>query len=358
MATENHSKIMALIPIKAAVKVLKIRGHFRTVSVSLKASICAKYVDNDGNFIFKEHFLAEYHPKSESSGLVSQGSGELANTINQLATKEESVKSILKYFLVEKYHPRNRNVHAWCKAFETEAARFQLADQRLLEVFKAYIDVSLCDWFSINQSKLGLSAGWPAWKESFFDTFADSTWQPVRFAFNFKFLSGSYLEYAMRKEKLLIELDGTLLDSTVLDLIVIGLPFHIQDTLNRKTVKTIKQLHEKFKKFETEDRMSDSHSKNSSQSNTGFSNQSKSFASGSSNRRNRSSYSNSNCSKGKSDQSEKKYCSICAKLGSPGRTHQESMCWNKNRLNQKESNFIKKGEPETLLKINEADSKN
>ncbi|XKL64590.1 hypothetical protein PGB90_003298 [Kerria lacca] len=50
--------------------------------------------------------------------------------------KEESVKEILKHFLIQNFSPKNKNVEAWCEIFEKESARFNLVGQKQIEVLK------------------------------------------------------------------------------------------------------------------------------------------------------------------------------------------------------------------------------
>ncbi|KAK7597707.1 hypothetical protein V9T40_009932 [Parthenolecanium corni] len=244
-----HKKLSELPSIKAAVKAMKVRGAFRNVNVTLTADLVSTYVDDDSNFIFGDCLLGEVSlvpPPSQSSE---------SSTLSRLAIKEESIKSILNHFIIEKFSSKNKNVAAWCSSFEKESDRFKLSGQKKIEVFKSCLDPTLNDWFSIVQSKIGLSAEWSLWKENMVSTFGDLSWKPIRYAYSFKYLSGSYLDYSIKKEKMLLELDRELSDIFILDLIIIGLPTHIQNSLNRNHVTSISLLHNKLKKFEADDKI-------------------------------------------------------------------------------------------------------
>lgn len=331
-----HKKLSELPSIKAAVKAMKVRGAFRNVNVTLTADLVSTYVDDDSNFIFGDCLLGEVSlvpPPSQSSE---------SSTLSRLAIKEESIKSILNHFIIEKFSSKNKNVAAWCSSFEKESDRFKLSGQKKIEVFKSCLDPTLNDWFSIVQSKIGLSAEWSLWKENMVSTFGDLSWKPIRYAYSFKYLSGSYLDYSIKKEKMLLELDRELSDIFILDLIIIGLPTHIQNSLNRNHVTSISLLHNKLKKFEADDKIfpnSSRHSlfkdtKNNTSNYKGSA--SKNFDDKVKNKN------NVNFGQKSSTFVEKKPCSVCAKRGYPDRLHPETSCWyfEKNNPIKKEVNNV------------------
>lgn len=98
-----------------------------------------------------------------------------------------------------------------------------------------------------------MNAAGKDWKSNLISTFDDNSWKPVRYAFNFKYLNSLYIDYANNKYKMLLELDRSLTDLFIIDLIVVGLPSHVQNSLNRIVVSSTKILHSKLKKFEAED---------------------------------------------------------------------------------------------------------
>jgi len=53
----------------------------------------------------------------------------------------------------------------------------------------------------------------------------------------FKYRTESLLEYAIRKEKILLEIDKTINKNTLIDLIAVGLPSFITDKIDRKKLK-------------------------------------------------------------------------------------------------------------------------
>ena len=70
--------------------------------------------------------------------------------------------------------------------------------------------------------KLTLESEWPMWKNKFFETFANKGWNPVTYALSFRYKEGSLLEYALRKEKLLLHMRNTMDSNTVVDLMLLA----------------------------------------------------------------------------------------------------------------------------------------
>jgi len=264
---------------------------------------------------------------------------ELVQSFSQIVNRTESVKSILSHFMIEKFSAKNRNVESWCSNFEKESLRFELSGAKQIEVFKSCLDDSLLDWFTVCQKKIGIDASWETWKENLIKTYGDSSWKPVNYAFTFKYLLGSYIEYTVKKERLLLELDRQLVPMTILDLIVVGLPSHIQNSLSRNSVTNVDQLREKLRKYEAEDKVFESNTyqnskKSSPPSPTLRSNKFK-FKDGVSHKSNSKIFNN----KSKSIK-DKVPCSICATMGAPWRFHPETECWYKDNVVKKESNNI------------------
>ncbi len=144
-----HKELIELPVIKAALKMLKRLGIFRTVNVKLPDEIGSLYYDNCGNFIFGDSVLPVLMQASVSSSTQSPGSSLLQQSTSE--HKEGSIKSILKHFLVEKFTNRSMNVRAWLLDFERECARFDLSGAHQLEVLKSCLDTSLAGWFKSSQ---------------------------------------------------------------------------------------------------------------------------------------------------------------------------------------------------------------
>lgn len=98
--------------------------------------------------------------------------------------------------------------------------------------------------------KLTLTSEWKQWKDDFCDTYENKGWAPIRYAIEFKYRTGSLLEYAIRKEKILLEIDKTINKNTLIDLIAVGLPTFITDKIDRKKLEETKDLFNEIKSLE------------------------------------------------------------------------------------------------------------
>ena len=82
--------------------------------------------------------------------------------------------------------------------------------------------------------RLTLESEWELWKDNFSETYTDKGWVPVRNAISFKYISGLLLDYALKKERLLLEMDQTINQKTLINLIAAGLPNFITDKIDQK----------------------------------------------------------------------------------------------------------------------------
>lgn len=320
-----HKKLLELGPIKGAVNSLRARGQFRTITVTPSSEVLKLYMDEEGNFVFNEFYLPELGHASEITNIPSP-----LYASSTAADKEESVKSILKHFMVEKFSTKNKNVISWVKSFEKECTIFQLSGRRQMEVFKACLDASVLDWFGVTQLKLGLNTDWKQWKHDLISTFGDDSWTPISFAYLYRYLNGSFVDFAVKKERMLLELERDLSDQTVLDLIIIGLPSHIKSSLKRSQITSVELLRNKLKKFDTED-TSKFKSTNNKQFNFTIKKseeEGKNIKVTSSNLR--------------------KPCLICEKKGFSGRFHPEGACWNRDKGGNNNKKVVNNVEVEPL----------
>lgn len=330
-----HTSLANLSPIKAAKTAMKTRGSHRTVAVLLTSDIEDEYRDEAGNFTYRDHLLAEYEPETRNPATGDQ----LGNQAMSLGgvVRNESITELVQHFLLEKFSPKNRNVESWCDMFEKESIRLGLSGQRRLEVFKSCLDPCMEVWFAVTQKKLSSAASWSDWREKMLEEFRDDTWRPVYSAFYYRYLSGSYKDYALTKEKMLLELDRPVAEITILDLVITGLPPHIRNSLTRTSVTTMAKLHKKLMKFEAEeDKFSNYNKSNLLKSHT-VNSDNVNVKHASTVTSNVKKQSTNFPDKNKSN-SKKKPCSICAAKGYHDRFHPEAGCWFRDKPSKSVNN--------------------
>ena len=76
----------------------------------------------------------------------------------------------------------------------------------------------------------------------FVTTYANKGWSQIRYAMAFKYQTGSLLEYAVKKERLLLEVTKEIDTRTLIDLTAIGLPNFISDRIDRDSLQTIEDI--------------------------------------------------------------------------------------------------------------------
>ena len=172
------------------------------------------------------------------------------------------------------------------------------------------------DWFSVQQTKLGLGASWADWKDCIIKTFHDTSYNNISYAINFEYYKGSLIDYCVKKERLILDLERGYSPIMILDLIIAGLPSQVQKTLNPNSITTIEKLHAKIRKFDTNENNFNQKrnpspkivSNNFDKKEEGNKISSRSF------------------SKPSTTQFYKKPCSICLKRGQRWNNHSEDQC--------------------------------
>jgi len=113
------------------------------------------------------------------------------------------------------------------------------------------LEESAKEWYFSNLRKLSLSQ-WPEWSISFLLVYADKSWSNVRFAYNYKYINGSIMEYALKKERLILDIESSMSNISRINLIFIGLPLNIQDKLDKEEITNTDLLMNRIRMYDTE----------------------------------------------------------------------------------------------------------
>lgn len=198
--------------VKNVVKRLKTRNKFRNVVITLSKELLAIYLDVEGNVVFHDLYLEELEPVS------------ITSTTSRDPPADKSVRSLAKYMVLEKFNGENFNAESWLKLFIQECTRVGIPSTNYAETLRLFLDKSASDWFNIFSKDNSLAVSWELWNNSFVDTFAGQSWSDVAYAINFKYFSGSLLEFGLKKRRLLLESDEKMSLVTQINLLVISLP--------------------------------------------------------------------------------------------------------------------------------------
>lgn len=236
-------------------KSLTKRYQKRNVWITLSDELRDTYLDEDENIQFEGQFLEELDryevcsaEQKESSSVERLLEKLLANTQEN---KLQNLKNVAERFVIEKFTSKNVNATQWIEIFEKECTRFNVTtDGEKIEMLRLFMDNSCADWYSSMIIKVTMNAEWSTWREKFCQTFTSKGWIPVTNALLLKYKEGSLLDYAIKKEKSLLEMRRSMDMGTMIDLIAAGLPEFILNKINREEIEDTVSLFNELSKYE------------------------------------------------------------------------------------------------------------
>lgn len=326
MKTSAHSKVK-----NSLVK----RYQIRRLWVSMSEELAKTYMDEDDNIQFMDQYLEEIEKTqpSTTSQIETDSLQDLFKKLehNAPVDKNQSLKDIADRFVIEKFTSKNMNAGQWIQIFE-ECARFDITtDNEKIALLRLFMDRSCADWYSSMIIKLTMDSEWSSWRSKFCESFTNKGWNLVTYALSFKYKEGTLLDYAIRKEKLLLEMRRSIDIDTLIDLIAVGLPENILNKIDRQILKDTVDLFNEISKYE-------------------HMVYKKRFVP-------KSKFGNLKTNIKNEDQTP---CKICTKLNKGIRYHAESICWFKSTEDDKiKKNFIKHVNNAVIeAELNETNQKN
>lgn len=236
---------------------LKKRYQSRRVWIKMTEELAKAYIDEDGNIQCAEQFLEEIEKDKQQGAAAHPNETNTWEKIleklveNTQANEQKSLKNIAEKFVIEKFTSKNPNANQWIDIFERECTRFKVTeDEKKIEILRLFMNKSCVDWYSSMIIKLTMDSEWSTWKSKFCESFANKGWNPVTYALLYKYKDGSLLDYAMRKEKLLLDMRKSIDAGTLVDLVAAGLPEFILNKIDRETLKDTVDLFNEVSKYE------------------------------------------------------------------------------------------------------------
>ncbi len=250
----SHPILAANDTIKKAKNAIKKRGQRRTVVVNLTPEQLQSYFDANGNPIWEDEILEitpslpkdfDYEPP------IVQKTVQLPPTqTSQLEQHVKPLQTIIKDVVLEKFNGKTPNPRNWIKLFEYECSRITVPVDRYHEALRLFLEGPAENWYTATRITT-MSSDWDFWKSSFAETFENKGWSDVMYAYSYTYMSGSVSDYALKKLKLIVEVDPLTSDNTKLNLIVHGLPQWARARLERGEINTVGKLLQKLNQFET-----------------------------------------------------------------------------------------------------------
>ena len=248
---QNHTELMKVGTVKSALEGI---DRERNPFITLKKPLIDSYLDGDLNPSFNGRMLDElYENPSEHS--ILNGSMSFSSQTEQLLAQQVAVltrqlemrnrrkdlNDLVKKFSLQPFGGKSDG-KTFMRMFEDECLKYELTEEKeKVEALRAFCRDSALGWWEANRAKLSV-CNWSAWKSSFLAIFGPKTWRDVRLAYGYVWKFGAFRDYAIEKERLLLELDSMMSENVRIDNIVIGLPLYIQDELKRDELKSVNQL--------------------------------------------------------------------------------------------------------------------
>lgn len=234
----DHDELIKTDVYKRVRKSFTQRGQDRTVWITLTDEMKQTYFDEEGNIMFNDLYL-EQIVKTE---LVES---------TQKKENQANLKHITENYMIEKFTSKHSNAKQWLETFEKECRRFGInEDDTKIAILRLFLDKSCSDWHSATLTMLTTEAGWSEWKNRFLESFADKGWSTGMYAVSYRYKEGSLIEYAMRKEKLLLDMDKDISSKTLVLLIAAGLPEFVRNKIDKENCENSTGLLHEIRKCE------------------------------------------------------------------------------------------------------------
>lgn len=284
---ENHEAIRKTKTWEKVKISLKKRHDKLNVWFLMTQELEEFYLDEAGNFEVSGQIL---------NGRKEQEQSELGEKSDR--GEGRNLKNISDKFIIEKFTSKDSNAKQWLETFEKECSRFEIKqDGEKIDVLRLFLDRSVQNWYNSMMIREEDEKIWVIWRRKFIDTFGSRGWQSRAYAHNYKFIEGSLLDYAIKKERLLLEINRHMDMDTLIDRIGFGLPENIRERINRDELKETADLFNEVRKYEG--KIEKGNNYKAKESKVDF----------------------------KRKNEEKKPCRHCEKLNKGIRYHPEEKCW-------------------------------
>lgn len=192
---------------------LKRRHEKREVWITLTNELKAIYID-EGNIQFEGFLLEKIEEKKENTTTEKHLLKLIGSLkINEKEDRQQHINKLklLDKFILDKFSGKITNVHQWINNFESECTRLNITtDTNKIEILRLFMEESAMDWYNSMMIKNSINSEWNVWKNSLCETFSNKGWSPVRYAFHYRYKQGSILDYALKKEWLLLEINKSI----------------------------------------------------------------------------------------------------------------------------------------------------
>jgi hypothetical protein len=154
-------------------------------------------------------------------------------------------------FRIEKYTGAG-DPKIWIELLEKEYDRLGVTEnEEKIEILNLFLEGTPREWYSSVLIKHGGYEGkWQEWKDKFTISFEKKGWGIVKNALEYRYLAGSLQEYAIKKQRLLLEMRPSMDEGTLIDLIIAGLPNSIKNSIDRGCLNNTTEVFNHLNRYE------------------------------------------------------------------------------------------------------------
>ncbi|KAI4476434.1 hypothetical protein M0804_013604 [Polistes exclamans] len=248
--TEFHEELMNIDKVKKAKEALKKRHDELKIWIPLTEELKKIYSDEEGDLCFRGDYLVKVIQEQTEKHSHLEKILEKFVENSERKEKEINLKRIIDIFILEKFNFKTSYVKQWLDSFEKEFEKMNIEkDKTKIELFRSVIDGTCNDWYTSTILKGGCENDWSGLKQELVGMWANKGWGTRTYAHFFRYKEGSLVQYAIKKERLLLEINRNMDSDTVIDRIAIGLPESIRENIDRDELKNIKDLIYKLQKL-------------------------------------------------------------------------------------------------------------
>jgi len=231
-----HEKLAALEVVQSALRSMKTkrRHSYINLTVTIPEELVKIYFDKEGNKVFEGEFLDEWVEPVKESPDIPSGAGEGSGV-------RRPMHSIVKDMVLEKFTGKHQNAALWIRTFAMECERLEIPMVRRVEALRLFLEESAATWFKSAWREMA-SQPWSVWENEFLDIFNTTGWTSLWYVMNFKYMTGPFSDFVIKKNDMLIDADPNLTEISRVGLIVISLPRGTQEKINRAEITTIARL--------------------------------------------------------------------------------------------------------------------
>lgn len=165
---------------------------------------------------------------------------ELKVQLKNSESEDLNFDKLERKFVITKFNGQ-QDIYEFISDFEQECNKHKItSEEKIIQALKYFLKDKALEWYQANRKRIGKN--WSDWKVKLIKVFGDSGWMSTKRAYEFKYMSGKLSEYAIKKQRLLLEDDNSIPEQILIKMIVIGLPGRLFEKLKKTEILQVEEL--------------------------------------------------------------------------------------------------------------------